>query len=336
MYTEFYNFSEKPFDTTSNPRFLYFTPVYKEVLASLIYGIQERRGILAVFGEVGTGKTTILKAAIEQLKNTVDFAFIFNTNTNFSEQMEMILEEFKILSPVVNLSISKLINKLKKFAEFKAKKNKNVAIIVDEAQNLDYDALESWRLLSNYETESGKLIQIVFSGQPEFEKKLKEHRLRQLAQRLSHRQYIRELTKDETFNFVRHRLKIAGGDKNIFNRNSLELIWKYSGGIPRKINTLCDNSLLIGYALEKKKITREITREAIEDLTGSPLKNPVHEFSNKKKFSVSIAANPPVVPNSPVSDVGAKTAVNTSRIALAAGLFTCIVIAVGIYFHMAF
>ncbi len=330
MYIEFYNFSEKPFDITSNPRFLFFTPVYKEVLASLIYGIQERRGILAIFGEVGTGKTTLLKAAVEHLKDTTHFAFIFNTDADFSEQLELVAEEFELMSPLVNISTSRRINKLKKYAEFKAEKKENVVIIIDEAQNLDYEVFESWRLLSNLESEAGKLIQIVFSGQPELEKKLKEYRLRQLDQRISHRQYIKTLNMEETFNYVKHRLKIAGGAENIFNDNSLKLVWYYSQGVPRKINILCDNVLLIGFALGKKKITEEITREAIEDLTRSPFLDPPGE----KKSSLPIAAQTPSAKNSHNPDGPIKGTYNRFRVTLAAGFFICIAVAAGIYFYI--
>lgn len=329
MYNEFYNFSEKPFDITSNPKFIFFTPVYKEVLASIIYGIQERRGILAIFGEVGTGKTTLLKAAVEHLKDTTHSAFIFNTNADFSEQMESVAEEFKLISPLVSISTSKLINKLKKFAEFKTKKKENVVIVIDEAQNLNYEALESWRLLSNLENEAGKLIQIVFSGQPEFEKKLKEHRLRQLDQRISHKQYIKLLNREETFEYVKHRLKIAGGD-NVFDDKSLELVWHYSGGVPRKINILCDNILLIGYALKKQQITEEISREAIEDLTKSPFLDPPDD----KKATLPVDEQASSAENGHRSDGAIKKNYNRFRLAIAAGFFTCVAVAAGIYFYL--
>ena len=272
MYTHFYRLTEKPFDVTSNPRFLYLPPSHREALASLVYGIQERRGVLVLVGEVGTGKTTLLRAAMEQLEETTRFAFIFYTNTDFSEQLKMVAEELKISSPAMRVSEAKLFNRLKEFAEFQAKKGQNVAILVDEAQNLDYKTLENYRLLSNIESRAGKLVQIVFSGQPELEKKLNDHRLRQLAQRINLRRYLAPLDEKETLEYVNHRLKIAGGE-GLFSDACLELVWKYSGGIPRKINMICDNALLIGYGLEKRKITPEIIQEVHSDLTWSPFPN---------------------------------------------------------------
>ncbi|WP_373500727.1 ExeA family protein [Desulfococcus sp.] len=269
MYTHFYGLTEKPFDVTSNPKYLFLPTSHREALAALVYGIQERRGIMVIVGEVGTGKTTLLRAAMEQLEETTRFAHIFYTNTDFPEQLKMVAEELKISSPAMRVSEAKLFSRLKEFAEFQAKKNQNVAILIDEAQNLDFQTLENYRLLSNIESKSGKLVQIVFSGQPELETKLKDHRLRQLEQRISLRRYLAPLTREETRGYIAHRLEIAGGE-GIFSDECLELIWEYSGGIPRKINMLCDNALLIGYGLEQKKITAEIIREARDDLTRSP------------------------------------------------------------------
>ena len=269
MYTQFYGLSEKPFDVTSNPKFLFLPPSHREALASLVYGIQERRGIMVIVGEVGTGKTTLLRAAMAHLEETTRFAFIFYTNTDFSEQLKMLADELKISSPAMRVSEAKLFGRLKEFAEFQAKKHHNVAILIDEAQNLDFQTLENYRLLSNIESRVGKLVQIVLSGQPELETKLKDHRLRQLVQRISLRRYLAPLTREETLEYIAHRLKIAGGE-DLFEENCLDLIWEYSGGIPRKINMICDNALLIGYGLEQRKITPEIIREAQEDLTLSP------------------------------------------------------------------
>ena len=269
MYTNFYSLSEKPFDVTSNPRFLYLPPSHREALASLVYGIQERRGMLVLVGEVGTGKTTLLRAAMEQLEETTRFAFIFYTNMDFFEQLKMVAEELKISSPAMRPSEAQLFTRLKEFAGFQAKKGQNVAILIDEAQNLDHQTLENYRLLSNIESKAGKLVQIVFSGQPELETKLKDHRLRQLAQRINLRRYLVPLTREETFDYIAHRLKIAGGE-GLFKDGGLELVWDYSGGIPRKINMICDNALLIGYGLEQKEITAEIIQEAHDDLTRSP------------------------------------------------------------------
>jgi general secretion pathway protein A len=269
MYIDFYGLSQKPFDVTCNPRFLYLTLEHKETLASLLYGIQERRGIMALIGEVGTGKTTMLRAAIENLGPSVKIAFVFNTTDDFENLLEMVLDDLGILDDPSTLSKSGKLIKLRKYAEFEAKRGCSVVIIIDEAQNSSFECLENWRLLSNLETEHGKLIQIVLSGQPELERKLKDYRLRQLDQRIGVKRYIGPLDKKDTFNYVKYRLKVVGG-KNVFDENSLELIWRFSAGIPRKINIVCDNALLIGYAVQSKRITKEIVGEAIDDVSKSP------------------------------------------------------------------
>ncbi len=269
MYIDFYGFSQKPFDVTCNPRFLYLTSEHKETLASLLYGIQERRGIMALIGEVGTGKTTMLRAAMQNLGPSAKIAFIFNTTDDFEDLLEMALDDLGILGDPSKLSKSGKSIKLRKYAEFEAKRGCRVVLIIDEAQNLSFESLENWRLLSNLETVDGKLIQIVLSGQPELENKLRDYRLRQLAQRIGVKRYIGALGKNDTVKYVNHRLKVVGG-RNVFDEESLSLIWSFSSGIPRKINILCDNALLIGFAMQSKTITKDIVKEAIDDANQSP------------------------------------------------------------------
>ena len=269
MYRQFYGFSDKPFDVTANPRFLYLTHGHREALASLIYGIQERRGIMVLIGEVGTGKTTLLKAAVNKLKKNAKVAFVFNPTCDYDDLMETVLDAFGLWNYNVALSRLGKFKKLKQYVEFMAKRGANPVVIIDEAQNLDFQSLENWRLLSNLEYDDKKLIQIVFAGQPELESKLRDHRIRQLDQRVSVRQYIGALSKKETFEYIEHRFGIVGST-NLFDRKSLNIIWKYSRGIPRKINVICDNALLIGFAKESDTITKDITREAFRDLTKSP------------------------------------------------------------------
>ncbi len=269
MYNQFYGFSEKPFDVTSNPRFLYMTSGHKEALASLLYGIQEKRGILVLIGEVGTGKTTLLKAAINDLENSVKIAFVLNPIFDYDDLLETVLDAFDLWNSQVELSRLGKFKKLKQYVEFMARQGVNPVVIIDEAQNLDFQSLEDWRLLSNLENDDGKLIQIVLAGQPELENKLRDHRMRQLDQRISVRQYIGALSKKETFEYIEHRLGIVGSG-NLFDRKSLDIIWKYSQGIPRKINVICDNALLIGFANDSETITNKITREAFQDLSNSP------------------------------------------------------------------
>ena len=209
MYCNHYGFSEKPFDVTPDPRFLYLTPNYREILASLIYGIQERRGFITIIGEVGTGKTTLLNAAIDRLDDKTSIAFVFNTNVTFEQILSMALYEWGLVQPKDRLSKINAIQRLNNFAIQKLAKAGNVVLIVDEAQNLDNNVMENLRLLSNLETRRHKLVQIVLSGQPELDTKLDQHELRQLAQRISLRRYVFPLSKKDTYAYIQHRLSFA-------------------------------------------------------------------------------------------------------------------------------
>ena len=270
MYCNHYGFSEKPFDVTPDPRFLYLTSHHRETLASLIYGIQERRGFIVVVGEVGTGKTTLLNAALDRLNDNIKVAFIFNTDVTFNEMLSIALYEWGLLKPKEKLSKINAIRRLNNFAIQQLVKGGNVVLIVDEAQHLDNSVMEKLRLLSNLETQKYKLVQIVLSGQPELDTKLAKYELRQFAQRISLRRYIFPLSEKNTYEYIEHRLRFAKpSGRSLFSERALKLIWQYTSGIPRKINILCDNALLIGYGLKKKKIHTAVVREAAEDLKWS-------------------------------------------------------------------
>ena len=252
MYRNFFGFSEKPFDVTPDPRFLYLSPTHREVLASLIYGILERRGFITVVGEVGTGKTTLLNATLDRLDDKTKVAFIFNTDVTFNEMLSMALYEWGLITRQQSLSKVNAIHRLNKFAIGQLAEGGNVVLIVDEAQNLNNSVMENLRLLSNLETRRHKLVQIVFSGQPELDNKLAQHELRQLAQRISLKRYITPLSEKETYEYIQHRLATADyKGPPLFNRRTKQLIWEYSVGVPRRINILCDNIFLIGYGLSE-------------------------------------------------------------------------------------
>jgi general secretion pathway protein A len=268
MYCNFYGFSERPFEVTPDPKFLYSSPVHREVLASLIYGIRERRGFIAVVGEAGTGKTTLLRSLLDRLEEEVKVAFVFNTDVTFDEMLQMVLMDLGLAGEKERLTKAEAIHRLNELAIRQLSRGGNLVIIVDEAQDLDRRCMENLRLLSNLETSKNKLIQIILSGQPELEEKLKQHDLRQLSQRINLRGYILPLDEKETYEYIRHRLKIAQyKGAALFSREAEKLIWQYSGGIPRKVNTVCDNALLIGYALKDRKIKEDKVREVIDDLT---------------------------------------------------------------------
>lgn len=268
MYCNHYGFSQKPFDVTPDPRFLYLPQGHRETLASLIYGIRERRGFITVIGEVGTGKTTLLKAALDRLDEKTRVAFIFNTNVTFDQMLLMALYEWGLVKPKEKLSKVSALQRLNNFAIEQKDKGGNVVLIVDEAQNLDNRVMENLRLLSNLETPRQKLVQIVLSGQPELDTKLNQHELRQFSQRISLRRYVFSFDEKDTYAYIHHRLQVVK-DKDSsspFPGKVQKLIWEYSGGVARKINILCDNALLIGYGLKKNKINSAIVQEAAHDL----------------------------------------------------------------------
>lgn len=278
MYTHFFGFSEKPFEITPDPKFLYLIPSYREIIAALIYGIQERRGFITLIGEAGTGKTTLLNSVIEKLTASNKTAFIFNTSLTFKQILLMALDDLKVLNPKQNLSTLDAIQHLNKFALSQLAKGGNVVLIIDEAQNLKQTSLENLRLLSNLETPKNKLVQIVLSGQPDLDTKLNQPNMSQLAQRISIRRFSKRLDEKETYNYINHRLSVVNcRDDQLFNPGTLKLIWGYSQGIPRKINILCDNALLIAYALDKKKIDVPIMKEAVRDLEFRPFKDSTDE-----------------------------------------------------------
>ena len=293
MYSNFFGFTEKPFDVTPDPKFLYLNEAYREILASLIYGIHERRGFITVVGEVGTGKTTLLNALLDRLDEQTNVAYIFNTDVTFEQLLSNILVDLGLSKADTTLQREQALERLNRFAIQQLAKGCNIALIVDEAQNLDYRTMESLRLLSNLETRKLKLIQIILSGQPELDSKLNDPRLRQLAQRISLKRYIVPLNEKETYEYIQHRLAVAGCKRSsLFDRKAKQLIWEYSGGIPRKISILCDNAFLIAYGLKKRKISEDVIAEAIKDLTWSPFSekpDPHTSIPGKRPFKLTFA-----------------------------------------------
>lgn len=310
MYSNFFGFSEKPFDVTPDPKFLYLNEAYREVLASLIYGISERRGFITIVGEVGTGKTTLLNALLDRLDEKTNVAYIFNTDVTFEQLLGNILVELGLTKEGKTLTRQQALERLNRFAIQQLAKGYNIALIVDEAQNLDYPTMESLRLLSNLETRKLKLIQIILSGQPELDSKLNDSRLRQLAQRISLKRYLVPLNEEETYEYIQHRLRVAGCKRPyLFDRKAKKYIWEYSCGIPRKISILCDNAFLIAYGLEKRTITGDVVAEAVRDLSWSP-------FSGKIEAAVPPPAEP--LPESPDKKYSRLTFAGVASIIVAA------------------
>ena len=265
MYLTFYGLAEKPFNATPDPRFLYMTPGHREALAQLQYGVQERKGFIVLIGQVGTGKTTLLHALWQRLESHSAMSFVVNSTLPFDGLLEYILADFGITK--AGESRAQRLIALNHFLIERQRDGQNSVLIIDEAQNLDVPTLEQIRLLSNFETPTSKLLQILMVGQPELKTKLNLPELRQLKQRVGLRCQIPPLTVEETRVYIRTRLRIAGArDLALFDDAAVDRISVYAGGIPRLINTVCDHCLLFGYADQKRKIDQSIVSQAIEYL----------------------------------------------------------------------
>jgi general secretion pathway protein A len=265
MYLTFFGLREKPFNNTPDPKFLYLTPGHREALAQLVYGVQEHKGFIVLTGEVGTGKTTLLRALLKRLDGNTAVAFIFNSTLPFDEILEYMLEDFGI-SKAGESRVQRLVT-LNNYLVERRRAGQNTVVILDEAQNLEPETLEQVRLLSNFETTTEKLLQILLVGQPELKAKLLLPELRQLKQRIGLRCTIPPLKAEETRDYIRSRLRVAGArDLNTFTERAVRRITEYAGGIPRIVNTVCDHCLLIGYADQTRRIDAEIVERAIEYL----------------------------------------------------------------------
>jgi general secretion pathway protein A len=279
MYTNHYNFNKKPFNLTPDPNFLYLTDGHREALASMSYGVKERKGIITITGEVGTGKTTLIYTFLNSLNKNVNTVYIYHTNITFEQILKKILNELNIYSDQADKT-----SLLQCFNDYLIEKLANdeiVAIIIDEAQNLGDDVLEELRMLTNLETSKSKLLQLILVGQPELEKKLNSDNLRQLKQRISIRRQTVPLTYDQSEEYIKHRLRLAGSKSNIFNKNAISRICEHSKGIPRIINIICDNALLIGFAKSNKKINDHIINEVIKDMDNIFIIKPDNLTSDK-------------------------------------------------------
>lgn len=271
MYRQYYGFNEQPFDITPDPNFLYLSQGHEDILRSIIYGIQGRRGLVAIIGEVGTGKTLLLNTALEWLSEKTKVAYVINFDVSFDDLLIMALVELGLCHPNEDLKKAEALRRLNVFAQEQVETGGNVAILVDEAQLLNQTAMENLRLLSNLETPKHKLVQIVMCGQPELETKLNQPELRQLTQRIGIRRTINPLPEKETYEYIRHRLRVAGLERlPIFSPGAKKLVWQFSGGIPRKINILCDNALLIGFQQKRKSITDVVLKQTIKELHWEP------------------------------------------------------------------
>jgi general secretion pathway protein A len=267
MYKSFYNLQRNPFEITPDPSFLFPTMRHNEALASLYYGVTAHRGFVVLTGEVGTGKTLILRSLLALLqRRDVAFALIFNPTLSPLEFMRYIALDFGL--PVTGKAKDELIHVLNGFLLQRHQKKLTTLLVVDEAHHLSAEILEEVRLLTNLETSQQKLLQIVLAGQPELDHKLDFHELRQLKQRIALRCHLEPLSVNDTREYMRRRLRIAGAPAatEIFSAPAVEAVFQHSRGIPRLINTICENALLAGYAMHAATITSEIIDGVARDL----------------------------------------------------------------------
>jgi len=265
MYKGFYGLKENPFNVNPDPRFLYLTKQIEEALTGLMYGIQTRKGFLTLTGEVGTGKTTLVNRLLDWLHHrNARTAFLFNSRMNSSQLFDFILAEFDIQCE--SKSKSQQLMKLNSWLLDRYRDGETVVLIIDEAQNLTYPVLEEIRLLTNLETSTEKLLQIVLSGQPELEEKLKLPQLRQLRQRIMFRSRTTPFLQEQTQEYILERLRIAGASgAPIFSPKAIEAVHMYSMGIPRVINLLCEHSLVNGFADQVRPIHPKIVEEVAHE-----------------------------------------------------------------------
>ena len=269
MYTSFFGLSEKPFAITPDPRYLYLSERHAEALAHLLYGINESGGFIQLTGEVGTGKTTVVRTLLSRVPQHADVAVILNPRVTPVEFLLTICEELGIDIAVADReSVKHMVDALNRRLLSSHAEGRRIIVIVDEAQNLTADVLEQVRLLTNLETPTQKLLQIILIGQPELRELLDRTELRQLAQRITGRYHLEPLSPEETKGYVRHRLRVAGARQEIFTPSALREVHRLSGGIPRIINVGCDRALLGAYTQETRKVTAPLVRRAAGEVYG--------------------------------------------------------------------
>jgi general secretion pathway protein A len=287
MYEDFFGFSEPPFRLVPDPAYLYLSRSHEEALAHLAYAASRAEGFVVLTGEVGTGKTTLCRVFLETLDNHTEAAFIFNPKLSATQLLRAICDEFGI-SPVADDN-KDLIDGINAFLIAQRSQGKNVILLIDEAQNLGSEVLEQLRLLSNLETTTRKLIQIILVGQPELAQLLQTREMRQLAQRITLSCRLAPLSAKQTAAYVRHRLTIAGSAAGVaFTPGAMNVIQRYSGGIPRLINIACDRALLTAFVDDQRTVTGAIARRAVGELAHSGNGHPFDR--GRWRWFVSLAA----------------------------------------------
>ncbi|WP_144210247.1 ExeA family protein [Shewanella donghaensis] len=267
MYKAFYGLNDNPFSIAPNPHYLFLSDRHREALAHLTYGLGETGGFVLLTGEVGTGKTTVSRCLLKQLPDHTDTAFILNPSLTEQELLATLCDELAI-SYGENPSIKQLTDLISQYLLNNHQNGRNTVLIIDEAQHLRPEVLEQLRLLTNLETDTKKLLQVILIGQPELQQLLKRQELRQLAQRITARYHLLPLTVEEIVLYVQHRLQVAGRFEPLFSKKACKALHKYSGGIPRLTNLLCERALMAGYGQSKVPIDHHMVKQAAAEVLG--------------------------------------------------------------------
>lgn len=273
MYLKYFDFKKEPFNITPDPDFLFLSPSHKEAMAAVIYGIYRRKGFALIIGEVGVGKTTIIRSFLNKFyslssidKQKIKIIYIFDANISFKSLLKTMFQNLECIPESDNAS--SMVRQLHQILIDEYKAGRNVVLIIDEVQNMPVETLENLRMLSNLESSTDKLIQVILSGQPEFEKKLNQQALKPLKQRIAIKVRILPLSRCESFAYISHRLsKAVINERAVFTSWALNRIVSEADGIPRKINILCDNCLITSFGNQQKKVTSRVANEIISDFS---------------------------------------------------------------------
>lgn len=300
MYTEFYGLKKLPFSITPDPEFVYMSSSHHEALAQMLYGIQERKSLMVVIGEVGVGKTTMIYTLLSQTDPQAKIAILFDTNVDSTSIYRYIFSDYGILEKGIDRAENVLI--LRRYLERRLEAGKKSILIIDESHNMSEEIFNEVVFLTNLETRTNKLLQIILVGQPELKLVLNSQKFRQLKQRINLRTEIKPLNNKETRTYIYHRLTQAEAENpNLFAEDALDLIYRYSRGIPRLINTICDNALLLGMARKRKIIGEDFIRETYEDMMQLSEEPAVREVADEVGVAVAAHSVPPAVADDPTA-----------------------------------